>query len=282
MDSGPTIPTRIDRLSTIAGSYDVIFCDVWGVVHDGEVKSPQAEAALLDARSAGCRVVLLTNSPRPGEGVRAQLDALHVTRDAYDTIVTSGDATRALIDEGPDTIFHIGAQRDLDLYAGLDVRLVPEQEAEAVVVTGLFDDEAETPADYADMLARLAARNLPMICANPDIVVHRGPRLIYCAGALAAEYEKLGGAVQLAGKPHRPIYDVAARAAELAGGRLLCIGDGLYTDIRGANAYGGDALLVEKGIHEQDLAPFGADMQALAQELARRRLQAQYVTGSLA
>ena len=125
MDSGPMIPRRIDRLSTIAGSYDVIFCDVWGVVHDGEVKSPQAEAALLDARRAGCRVVLLTNSPRPGEGVRAQLDALHVTRDAYDTIVTSGDATRALIDEGPNTIFHIGAQRDPGSYTHLTLPTTP-------------------------------------------------------------------------------------------------------------------------------------------------------------
>ncbi len=281
MNRMSTTPQRIASLAQVVGGYDVVFCDVWGVVHNGEVKSPQAESALTAARQAGARVVLLTNSPRPGEGVRAQLDALTFSRDAYDVIVTSGDATRALIGEGVPEIFHLGAERDLDIYSGLGVSLVPEEAARRIVATGLFRDEEETPADYHDMLSRFAARGLEMVCANPDVVVHRGNRLIYCAGALAAEYERMGGTVLFAGKPHRPIYEVAARASELAGGRVLCIGDGLNTDIRGANAYGADVLLVEHGIHAEELAPFAQDMEAMAGELARRRLSATYVIGTL-
>ncbi len=167
------------------------------------------------------------------------MQGLGVPADAYDRVVTSGDVTRDLIAEGPRKIFHIGCERELGLYDGLDVELVEEFEAAGIVCTGLFDDESETPDDYTELLKRLRSRNLPFICANPDIMVERGARLIWCAGALAREYGQLGGRTLIAGKPHRPIYEAALRFAEEIRGakidrsRILGIGDGVLTDVKG-------------------------------------------------
>lgn len=267
----------IDGLAAVAGGYDAIFCDVWGVVHDGERKSHDAVAALTAARRAGLKVVLLTNSPRPADGVARQLDALHVGRDAYDAIVTSGDVTRRLIAEVGGPVFHLGPERDVDIFGGLDVERVPPAQSRAIVATGLFRDEEEEPADYTARLAEWRALDLPMICANPDIVVHRGERLIWCAGALARDYAALGGEVRMAGKPHRPIYVLAAETAGLApDARILAIGDGLNTDIRGANDYGIDALLVVGGIHGEELGGRDAEAGELAGHLAERGLSARY------
>ncbi len=267
----------IDRLGAVADRYGALFCDVWGVVHDGVAKNPPAEAALIEARRAGAHVVLLTNSPRPAEGVREQLDALGVSRESYDAIVTSGDATRALISAGSRRVFHIGTPRNEDLFEGLRLELLPPEEAELVVATGLFDDETETPDDYTDLLDRMAARNLPMICANPDIVVHRGERLIYCAGAVARAYAERGQVVHLAGKPHPPIYDVARSLLPRGDVPILCIGDGMFTDVKGANTLGADCLFISDGIHRDELSDAGDDPQRLADELAKRGLNARFV-----
>ncbi len=182
----------ISKLDDLSDRYDVILSDVWGVVHNGERAFPAAAAALTRVREAGKRVILITNSPRPRDGVIAQLGALGVPAEAYDAVVTSGDVTRILINEAPRRIFHIGGERDLALYDGTHAELVEEQEAQAIVCTGLFDDEVETPEDYAPLLQRLRSRNLPFICANPDIIVERGDRMIWCAGAIARDYGLLG------------------------------------------------------------------------------------------
>ncbi|MET0257733.1 MAG: TIGR01459 family HAD-type hydrolase [Methylobacterium sp.] len=277
--SGPL--ESIARLADVASRYDALFCDVWGVVHDGVAKNPQAETALIEARASGLRVVLLTNSPRPAAGVRAQLDALGVSHDAYDAIVTSGDATRALIAAGPGQVFHIGAPRDRDLFDGLPLDFVDETQAKVVVATGLTRDEEETPDDYRDLLARLAARGLPMICANPDIVVHRGERLIYCAGALAAVYAEMGRTVHLAGKPHAPIYDVARALLAKPEARILCIGDGMFTDVKGANGIDADCLFVADGIHRDELALADGRPEAIAAALRTHGLHARFVQPAL-
>jgi len=249
---------RIDRLQEIEGRYGVILSDVWGVVHNGVSAFPEASAALAGARSRGLAVVLITNAPRPRREVQAQLDLLGVPRDAYDRVVTSGDVTRDLISAGPRRVFHLGPERDEALYDGLDVELVEEFEASTVVCTGLFDDDTETPEDYSEMLRRLRARDLPFICANPDIVVEKGDRLIWCAGALARDYAQLGGRTQIAGKPHRPIYVAALDAAAEALGRpvaakdALAIGDGVLTDVKGAEQNGIDVLYVTGGIHARE------------------------------
>ena len=170
-------------------------------------------SALPRARDKGLAVVLITNAPRPSPDVVAQLTSLGVPDAAWDAVVTSGDVTRDLIAAGPRKIYHLGPDRDFSIYDGLDVEMVEEFEASAVVCTGLFDDETEVPEDYAAALRRFRARDLPFICANPDIVVERGDRLIWCAGALARDYALLGGRTLISGKPHRPIYEASLKAA---------------------------------------------------------------------
>ncbi|RVD70587.1 MAG: TIGR01459 family HAD-type hydrolase [Mesorhizobium sp.] len=271
VDSMADLPDIIGSLADLSGAYSAILCDVWGVVHNGEWHFPQAALALAAARAADVPIVLITNSPRRSADVVAQMNAIGVPTDAYDRIVTSGDVTRDLIAEGPRKIFHIGPDRDFTLYDGLGVDLVEEFEASGVVCTGLFDDEVEKPSDYADLLQRLRARDLPFICANPDIVVERGERLIWCAGALARDYAQLGGRTLIAGKPYAPIYDVAMK--EVAGllgrpverSRVLAIGDGLMTDIKGAADNGFDVLYVSGGIHARDYGdPLQPDPDRLA------------------
>ncbi|MCX2698396.1 MULTISPECIES: TIGR01459 family HAD-type hydrolase [Ochrobactrum] len=252
-----------ERLDDLTDGYDAIFCDVWGVLHNGEVAFPQAVAALQRARAKGLTVILVTNAPRPFPSVIAQMTLLGVPEDAYDRVVTSGDVTRDLITEGPRKIFHIGSERELVIYDGLDVELVEEFEASGVVCTGLYDDETETPDNYAELLQRLRSRNLPFICANPDIMVERGSRLIWCAGALARDYGQLGGRTLIAGKPHRPIYEAAAKAVEEIRGqavdrkRILGIGDGVLTDVKGAANFGLDVLYISGGVHAADYAADG-------------------------
>lgn len=254
----PPRTVLIDSLDAISARYDAILCDVWGVLHNGIDVFPEASAALQRARRNGLAVVLITNSPRLADGVGRQISALGVPDDAYDAIVTSGDVTRVLVSEGPRRVFHLGPDRDLPMFEGLDVERVEEFEASAVVCTGLFHDETETPDDYSEMLARLRARNLPFVCANPDIVVERGDRLVWCAGALARDYAQLGGRTLIAGKPHPPIYRAAlAAVADHLGhmpdrSRILAIGDGMLTDVKGAADAGLDVLYVTAGIHARD------------------------------
>ena len=265
------LPQSITSLEAVSSRYQALLCDVWGVIHNGVHAFPEAAAALSAAREKGLAVVLITNAPRPREGVIAQLANLGVPATAWDQVVTSGDVTRDLIRTGPRRVFHIGPERDYPIYDGLDVELVEEFEASSVVCTGLFDDETETPDDYAEMLRRLRARNLPFICANPDIVVERGHELIWCAGALARDYGQLGGRTLVSGKPHRPIYEAALRAAGEVLGRdvekseALAIGDGMFTDVKGAADNGFDALYVSGGIHARDYGdPHAPDPDRLA------------------
>lgn len=269
-------PLLVPGLSVLASSYRAVLCDVWGVLHNGVVSFPAAcEALATYRRETDCPVVLITNSPRPAGPVVEQLAGFGVPREAYDDVVTSGDVTRGMIDATRDTpILHIGPERDHALFEGLDVRLVPEAEAGQVVCSGLLDDENETPDDYRELLARLVARGLPFLCANPDIVVERGDRLVWCAGALARLYEDLGGTVTILGKPHAPIYrEAISRVERLAGapvplGDILAIGDGLPTDIRGAVANQLDVLFITGGIHAADFGPVAEPDEALV----RRRL----------
>ena len=248
------MPRRLKSLEDLDTSHDVILCDVWGVVHNGVNPFPLAIEALRAARERGKTVVLITNSPRPADGVIRQFETIGVARDSWDDIVTSGDVTRRLVEEGPKRLYFLGPERDRTLVDGIDVDLVDVPEAEAVLCTGLFDDETETPDDYAEMLSTFRSRDLPFICANPDQVVERGDRIIYCAGALATAYKRMGGTTRIAGKPHAPIYVEALRRAEkLRGGidraRVVAIGDGISTDIRGALDNKLDVMFIARGIH---------------------------------
>jgi HAD superfamily hydrolase (TIGR01459 family) len=251
---------RVQGLKDLAGEYDSLLCDVWGVLHNGVRAFPAAVEALTRFRASAGPVVLITNAPRPHASIREQLRSLEVPDTAYDAIVTSGDVTRAVIAVRPGVrLFHVGPERDRPFYDGLDVNFVGEEEAELVSCTGLLDDSTETPENYRALFERLVARRLGMVCANPDIVVERGNRLVYCAGALARLYAELGGEAILVGKPHSPIYASAReKVAELGGGRILAVGDGLPTDIRGAVDNGVPVLFVTGGIHAAD---FGSHLE---------------------
>ena len=275
---------RIEALKDVTDGYGAIVCDVWGVVHNGVSKFAAAEEALLSARHDGLKVVLLTNSPRPRDGVVKQLESMGFDRNAYDHIVTSGDATRDLIAKGEGPIHHIGPERDLDLFADLNVERVAIEKARRGVVTGLFDDENETPDEYRKLLMDLRDRDLPMICANPDIVVQRGEKMIYCAGSIAREYASLGGNVAYAGKPHTPIYELAAdRIGFDAGNRhkILAIGDGMPTDIRGAQGFGVDVLFITRGIHGEELDSTDPSADSVTRLMEKNCLSARYFMPAL-
>lgn len=255
---------RVPGLSAHETDYDAWLCDIWGVVHNGVETFPQALIALERYRETGGTVVLISNSPRPSNALRHQLDALAVPAECYDVTVTSGDVTRALLAaESGARMMHLGPDRDKPLFAGLDVTPVELEEADLILCTGLFHDETETPEDYITLLDTALALELPMICANPDHVVQRGQEMIYCAGALAALYEEAGGQTIYAGKPHPPIYKGAlAMIADLRGretppSRLLAIGDNIRTDIIGAASAGFESLLITGGIHAGDIRDQG-------------------------
>lgn len=283
-----SLPYALSGLSEIADQYDVLLCDVWGVIHNGRESWPHAIEALRRFKAQGGKVVLVSNAPRPADAVVSQLRGLGVPDAVWDAYVTSGDATRAeLIRRAPGPVWAIGPERDAPLYEGSGVAMTEgPDDAAFLCVTGPDDDTIDTPEDYRDRLVPAAARDLEMICANPDRVVVRGDTLIYCAGALADLYESLGGRVTMAGKPFGPIYDLAIKQAEAVVGRnldrsrILAIGDGVITDVRGANAQGIDCLFVAQGIHGDTArgADGRADVERAADLLKAETAYARYVS----
>jgi HAD superfamily hydrolase (TIGR01459 family) len=249
----------VERLRDLIDGVEIVLSDIWGVVHNGLEAFPEACEALHNFRSHGGTVILITNAPRPADSVQRQLRKLGIADETYDAIVSSGDLTRHYVADHPGRkVFWLGPERDTSIYRGLDPALAPLEEADYIVCTGLLDDETEKAEDYRAMMTRARERKLPLICANPDIVVERGDRLIYCAGAIAELYRELGGEVIFYGKPHRPIYQRAIElAAERRGhavqlSRVLAIGDSVRTDLAGAHGFGIDCLFVTRGIHAED------------------------------
>jgi HAD superfamily hydrolase (TIGR01459 family) len=258
----------VTHLEPLLANRKMVISDVWGVIHNGIVAWSSAYNALKKTREMGIPVVLVTNAPRPSPDIITQLDRLGVTRASYDAIVSSGDLTVSLIKarEGQ-KCYHIGPERDLGLFNGLNITLTSLETADFIVCSGLFNDDIETPADYNDALKVMLSRKLPFICANPDKVVERGSRLIFCAGALADVYTDMGGEVIMAGKPYAPIYEQAVKIASSLTGKsylpadVLCIGDALRTDIKGANDFGAGALFTIEGIHGHEIMHEGQPKQ---------------------
>ena len=282
--------TFIDGLRALQKSYDVLLCDIWGVIHNGEQAFPEACATLSQWRASRGPVILISNSPRPSPGVIEQMDDLGVPREAWSGIVTSGDVTRVLLTErAPGPVFALGPDRDAPLYDGLDLRFTSLEEAAFISCTGLVEDETETPEDYRAMLTAPAARGVEMICANPDIVVQRGERMIWCGGALARLYVSLGGRAIMAGKPHAPIYErCIAVANQLTGrtvgrSRVLVVGDVIETDIAGANRQGLDVLFIGGGIHGSAAITRNGrlDQAATLRTLAEAAVSARYAMAAL-
>lgn len=287
----------IRSLAEADPGYSALFCDLWGCLHDGVRAFPDAVAALEAFRAGGGAVVLLTNSPRPAGDVARQLETLGAPRSCYDLIVSSGDAAQAAMAAGQfgRRVFHIGPERDLVFFrhadgTPVDVERVPLEEAEGIVCTGLFDDRTETPDDYRAIILYGKTKGLKLLCANPDIVVDVGEQRIYCAGAIAAAYTEAGGRSFYFGKPHPPIYGLARRKLagllgyDLPADEILCIGDGIGTDILGAMGEELDALFITGGLAagETGTTPTsGPDPVRLATFLAEARLSPRMAMGFL-
>ncbi len=252
--------SRLTPASELAETYSGWLCDVWGVVHNGVAAFPDAIDALCRYRANGGRVILITNAPRQSSEVLPQLAQLGVPDEAFDLTVTSGDVTRKLVEARPDApLYHLGPARDNAMLHGLKNPLVGLEEAEVCLLTGAVNDETETAEDYDGALSVMLKNKVPVICANPDLVVRRGDRLVICAGAIAQRYDEMGGEVVIAGKPRAPIYEAAMLELNRICGRqmdkheVLAVGDGLPTDVRGGAENGFDVYFLTAGIHEAEL-----------------------------
>lgn len=253
-------------MASLAGRYDGAILDLWGVLHDGERPIPGTIDCLAELRSAGWRLILLSNAPRRAAPVVAQVAEIGIPRDAYDGLVTSGDLTRAALADRGDAwhvalgprFYHLGPERDWGLLDGLPYeRTDAHQDCDFILNTGLFDDEAETAETYSGFLGEALAAGVPMICANPDREILRGERRIPCAGAVAQAYEAMGGPVRYHGKPDRGAYDACfALMPGVDEKRIVAVGDAMVTDIAGAAAAGIHSVFVLSGI---DGGGFGAD-----------------------
>lgn len=263
-----------DRLRDLTPGIDVILSDVWGVIHNGLVSFPEACDALRTFRAQGGTVIMLTNSPRPSDAVQLQLRGLQIADDTYDAIVSSGDLTRNYVASRPgQSVFQIAPSQDNPTLEGLDVTFAPLKDADYIVCIHPLDDETDTTETYRDMLTRALERGLTMICANPDIVVERGDRLVICGGAIAEFYRELGGEVIFYGKPHRPVYQRAIEIAAQKRGtptpadRMLAIGDSVRTDLAGAHRVGVSCVFVTRGIHAAEFVKIQAIDAATAKRL---------------
>ena len=253
-------PPILAAAGALLQRYEVIFCDVWGVLHDGHRATREACDALQRFRAKGGTVILVSNAPVPKERVAAMLSSRRVPREAWDDIIASGEiALRHIAERGYNRIFRIGPpDRDAATFASLSATLAPLHEADAILCTGLNDDRTETAEDYRALLQTARTRRLPFVCANPDLVVDVGGQRFYCAGAIADLYERMDGNVFWAGKPHANAYDAAQAAAEAIRGakvdraRILAVGDSLRTDLKGAEAAGIDAIFIASGIHRDE------------------------------
>ncbi|MDU8943367.1 TIGR01459 family HAD-type hydrolase [Ovoidimarina sediminis] len=285
----------LTSLAEVSDRYDALFCDLWGCLHNGVRAHPEAVAALQAFRARGGKVVLLTNAPRPRADVARQVAKLGVPDDAWDTIATSGDSARLAMFKCVvgTRVYHIGEQRDLTFFEPIHliedcptIERVPLPEAEGIVCTGPFDALADPAVNRPDFLYA-KQKGLKLLCANPDIVVDRGDTREWCAGALAALYSEMGGESLYFGKPYPPVYDLARRRlAELgqsvADARILAVGDGIHTDIKGALGEDIDSLFVTGGLAAAETkTATDPDQAALDAFVAEAQTQPTYAIGQL-
>jgi HAD superfamily hydrolase (TIGR01459 family) len=275
------------RLSELRERYDVLYCDVWGVIRDGKALLPDAVEALREFRRTGGAVCLVSNTPRRSPSLARLLAGMGLPGDACDTMVTSGDAIyRELVARTPGKAWRIGPDGDLGLYDGLDIAFTDVGHADFIACTGPDDYWSGTPEAYVGRLEIALERGLDLVCANPDIVVQAGDRLIWCAGAIARRYREMGGTSIIAGKPHRPIYDLARQALETLGivvrpERVLAVGDGPETDIAGAMRTGIDSLFIAEGILGAETESDGFDGETVARALEGYGVSARWIAPGL-
>ncbi|MCY4462455.1 MAG: TIGR01459 family HAD-type hydrolase [Albidovulum sp.] len=285
----------ISEFHEISDRYDAILCDLWGCLHDGCRPFLEAVSAMRSFSKGGGVVVLLTNSPRLHCAVARQLDQIGVPREIWNLIVSSGDAAQDALFAGRvgKKVIHIGPPINLKFFEppedsdAAEIERVSGAEAEGFVCTGLFDEESDKLDDYLPMLEKGARAGLKLLCVNPDIVVDRGEKRFYCAGAIARLYESIGGESLYFGKPHRQIYNLAAKRLEkLAPGiskdRTVCVGDGIATDILGAENQKLDCVFVSGGLAARETGTaHSPDPTKLARFLERHGVSPNYAIGRL-
>lgn len=285
----------VNALSDVSAQYDALFVDLWGCVHNGVRAFDAANKALIEYRAGGGIVVLVTNSPRPRAQVEQQLADFGVARDAWDSIASSGDSARSALFLGAvgQKIYFIGTDAELPFFEPLkliddpiQISHVPIEEAEGIVCTGLPTADG-TPGDVRAALLYAKQKGLKLLCANPDIIVDRGDKREWCAGAVAQAYSEMGGTSLYFGKPHAPIYDLARRRLSairpnISDDRILAIGDGITTDIQGALGEGIDSLFITGGLAAKETATVTQpDTEKLSQYVAEKQLDPTYSIGFL-
>lgn len=292
---GPDMTRIIERLDEVSANYDALFCDLWGCVHNGVAPIPAAVEALERYRAQGGAVVLVTNAPRQADEIEKSLDAMGLSRNAWDAIASSGDAARAAMYRGAvgEKVYFMGEPRDLAFFEPMPeianpvaITRVKLAEAEGIVCCGPFDPLAPVANLHPDLLFA-KAKGLKLLCANPDIVVDRGEVREWCAGEVAREYTAMGGESLYFGKPYPPIYDLArARLAglgkQVAESRILAIGDGIRTDIVGALGEDLDSLFITGGLAVEETATTNQpDPAALDAMLKREMVDPTFTSGFL-
>lgn len=284
----------IASFKEIASDFDVVFFDVWGCLHNGIRPYPEAVAGLLEYKANGGKVVLLTNSPRPGHMTTKQINAIGVARESWDIIVTSGDAAQHSLFRGDvgKNVYHIGTKNEYPFFLpgksssySTRINRVPLHEAEGIVCTGPFNESLDNPSDYLADLEVALSKDLKLLCANPDLEVYRGSKKVICAGAIAKQYSTIGGEVLLFGKPRPEIYDLAfvrsrQMVEKLEKKRILCVGDGPLTDISGAIQNGYPSLFVTGGLVKQETGTkLQPDPDKLKRYLKKVGLQPEFAIG---
>lgn len=250
----------IDGLAEIAGGFDAFILDLWGVIHDGVEAYPGARDTLAALKAAGKKTLLLSNAPRRGSALVEQMGRMGIERELYDLVLSSGEAVHTELARRADpfyatlgtNLYHLGPERDQNVYQGLPYASVDIEHADFILNTGPWQFD-ETLDDYRATLEAGIARRLPMVCANPDHVVIRQGQSVMCAGALAAAYAEMGGVVSMRGKPDPAIYALALDMLGVEPERVVAVGDALHTDVKGANGAGLRAVFVTQGIHAEEL-----------------------------
>lgn len=252
-------PQKLKGISEISDKFDVYFIDLWGVIHNGVQCYPEALKVLEKLKEQNKKIVLISNAPRPAAVVKVFLETIGLESSCYDFLVTSGDITREYIslNSSKKNFYHLGPTRDIDLFKDLNVALTSKEECDEIICTGLVSDEEEKLQDYKILLDFFLNKKIPLICANPDEVVARGEKIVFCAGALANQYKQEGGMVRYFGKPYSDIYSFALKKVRAHKNfkdkkeiNTLVIGDNIKTDIKGANLFNLDSVLILNGIYK--------------------------------
>jgi len=277
-------PQKIQGLKEISNKYDVYFIDLWGVMHNGVECYPEAINVLEKLKKNNKKIILISNAPRPNKTVNLFLEKIGLSKSLYDLLVTSGDVAqeylRSKLEQGK--FFHLGPDRDRNLFENTGAKLANKEDCNEVVCTGLTFAETEDIQDYESVLNFFKEKKIPMTCANPDEVVVRGTKLEYCAGALAKKYEEMGGAVNYFGKPYPEIYNLALKKMNMLEKfkqkkiTSFAIGDNLKTDIRGANALNISSLLILNGIYKDFFRNDEIDFDELKKSVHLEQLKIDY------